>query len=578
MASKKKQPTPALLEEMLRHSKSLQPLPAEAIAELTRLQTLDVSSYAEMDVRAEIIDPVLKILGYQKQTQFSVDREKNLKILDKDVFIDYSVMLFEENFWIIEAKRVKRKKLKFIDTEVVQALQYAAHPDINAALLVLCDGRLFEVYDREESLVTPVARVEVKRLVEDFDLLRAFLAPWQAWFFQKRRLLRLMDKVLDREMNLQRLEEFRYDVNRRLIEKRTVVLQNFQTLSNWEADSQRATSHLRAAETRELVDLQFFLGHSIGNMNTISSTLVERAKLGAFEILHAVFPDRPRDTNDHYWANALHFLLSFEASGTTASWLPSFLGPMREETKASDAVKRLITFCLTTFDGDAPRKLILQYSASVRRVAKLMMINIPGGLAGGKAMHLFVRRTVDELDVAQFLSSPEGHNLRQLGAIQYRQTARFCQDCEDDRENFREALARQKLKELWEAERLLLGNGAAYRAANAAASLGEIGPTEPAWVIYDSLGHDSLCAIGLFPKWVEYAMTEHRESIERLARHGSWKARELLGLQMTDPQEQLSLAECAARFFDGDVALCRSLVEGYGFARSLGDFPHPSLT
>ena len=79
------------------------------------------------------------------------------------------MLLCEENFWVIEAKRVKRKKLKFIDKEVLQALQYAAHPDINAALLVLCDGRLFEVYDRDESLATPVARVEVKNLLAEFD-------------------------------------------------------------------------------------------------------------------------------------------------------------------------------------------------------------------------------------------------------------------------------------------------------------------------------------------------------------------------------------------------------------------------
>lgn len=559
------QAPPALQEEMLRYSKTLDPLPADSIAELARLQTLDVSSYSEADVRAEIIDPVLKILGYQKQTPFSAKREKNLKILDKDVYIDYSMIVLEENFWIIEAKRVKRKDLKFIDTEVVQALQYASHPDINAALLVLCDGRLFEIYDREESLVTPVARVEVSRLVEDFDMLRAYLAPWQAWFFQKRRVLRLMDKVLSREMNMKRLEEFRYDVNRRLIDKRMVVVQNFRKMSNWEAESQNSTAYLKAADTRELVDLHFFLGHSIGDIGTISSTLVERARPGAFEILYAIFPDQPRDTNDHYWANALHFLLSLEASAKDVSWFPSFLGQMHGG-KATEAAKRLIELCLSTFDNDPARKLVLQYSAAVRRVAKIMMITFPGGLAGGKAMHHFVRGTVAELDIAQFLSSPEGHSLRQLDTMQMRQTARFIQDCQDDHENFVEAVARQKLKEIWQAERALLGDGSDYRAADLAANLGEVRPTKHAWVVYDSLGHDCLCSIGLFPKWVEFVLKEHRGSIERLARHGSWKARELLGLQVDDRVGSLTMKECAERFFEGDLPLCRALVDGYGFS------------
>jgi hypothetical protein len=560
------QAPPALLEEMLRYSKTLDPLPVDSIAELTRLQTLDVSSYSEADVRAEIIDPVLKILGYQKQTPFSAMREKNLKILDKDVYIDYSMIVLEENFWIIEAKRVKRKELKFIDTEVVQALQYAGHPDINAALLVLCDGRLFEVYDREESLVTPVARVEVSRLVQEFDLLRAYLAPWQAWFFQKRRVLRLMDKVLGREMNMNRLEEFRSDVNRRLIDKRIVVLQNYQKMSHWEAGSQRATAYFKAADTRELVDLHFFLGHSIDEMQTISSTLVERAEPSDFHIFYPIFPDQPRDTNDHYWANALHFLLTFEASGKDASWLPSFLGPMSGGKRISDAAKKLISLCLSTFDEDPARKLMLQYSAAVRRLAKIIMATMPGGLAGGQTMHLFVRRTVDELDIAQFLSSPEGHNLRQLDAIQARQTAKFRQDCEDDRDNFLEPVAKQKLKEIWQAERVLLGDGSAYSAAKIAANLGEIRSTEHSWVVYDSLGHDCLCSIGLFPKWVDFVLSEHRDSIERLARHGSWKARELLGLQVDVQVEPLTMKECALRFFEGDLTLCSALIDGYGFS------------
>jgi hypothetical protein len=566
-----RQALPATFDEVMRYTKSLPPLAAEAIADLAKLAKLDVSKYSEADVRAEIIDPVLKVLGYQKETDFSVKREKHLKILGRDVYIDYSVMLFEENFWIIEAKKVKRKKLRFIEKEVLQALQYASHPEINAALLVLCDGRLFEIYDREESLNEPVARVEVKKLAEDFNILRAFLSPWQAWFFQKRRVLRLIDKVLDHEINMQRLEEFKYDVNRRLIDKRAVVMRNCQNLSDWKDDHQKSIERLKAADTRELVDLHFFLGHSSGEMEVISQELVKRAKPGAFEIFYSIFPDEPRDANDKYWMSALHFLLSLESSGKEISWLPAFLRLTSGKDNLSEATKNLIAYCLKTFNGDMPRKCILQYSACIRRITKILMLRFPGMQDAGKLRHLIVRRTVGELDIVQFLSSPEGHNLRMLDEAQYHATARFCQDCTDERENFKFDLAKKKLKDLWREEQQLLGDGKEYRLALKAENLGEILPTEASWVVYDSLGHACLCVIAHYPKWVDFVMEHHRTDVERIARHGSWQAREFLGIDINvnTSYPSISLIECTTHFFDGDLQLCHSLIKGYGYERSI---------
>src|SRR3546814_15702685 len=94
---------------------------------------------------------------------------------------------------------------------------------MNAALLVLWDGRVFEVYDREESLVKPVARVEVQNLADEFHVLQAMLSPWQSWFFQKRRVLRLVDKVLDHEINIGRLREFRAELVDSLEDRKSVV-------------------------------------------------------------------------------------------------------------------------------------------------------------------------------------------------------------------------------------------------------------------------------------------------------------------------------------------------------------------
>lgn len=66
-----------------------------------------------------------------------------------------------------------------------------------------------EVFDREISVTEPVIRMPRDRLAAEFDKLRHLLEPWQMWFFQKRRVVRLIDKVFNREFNMNRVEEFK---------------------------------------------------------------------------------------------------------------------------------------------------------------------------------------------------------------------------------------------------------------------------------------------------------------------------------------------------------------------------------
>ena len=169
-----------LREDLLLNAKAMTPLPESAGTELVRIENLDIAGYSEADVREEIISPLLRLLGYAKETNFSVDREKNIKILEKNLFIDYNLTLWKENFWLIEAKKPRTKNPKpFRHKDLVQALAYAAHPEINAVLIVLCDGHVIEVFDRESSLSEPLLRVERQHLSRNINKLRALLEPWQ---------------------------------------------------------------------------------------------------------------------------------------------------------------------------------------------------------------------------------------------------------------------------------------------------------------------------------------------------------------------------------------------------------------
>ena len=212
--------------------KGLEPLSKVFIEELKRMEELDVTGFSEADVRAEIIDPILRILGYRKGQDYSVDREKHIRFLGKTSrYIDYNLTLWEKNFWLIEAKKPMPLKPEFGYEELSQAVEYAAHPNIDAALVVLCDGLKLEVFDREQDLEKPLLRIIISDLAKQFEELRKLLCPIQIWFFYRRRIIRAIDRVFEHEGNQNRVNEFKQLVEFRLNEKRSQILDNFRKMT-----------------------------------------------------------------------------------------------------------------------------------------------------------------------------------------------------------------------------------------------------------------------------------------------------------------------------------------------------------
>jgi hypothetical protein len=568
MASKRPQiETAADIRDLLLHSKALRPLSPEQTAELERISKYDVSPYSEEDVRAEIIDPVIRILGYAKETYFSTQREKHLKVADGDLFIDYRMTLWSQAFWVIEAKRVKRKPLKFTSAELQQALLYAVHPEIDAALVVLCDGRVFEVYDRDESVTQPAARVEVKKLPEQFYVLQALLGPWQAWFFQKRRALRVASRVLQLEMTPGRIEEFSDSILRRVQDARAKVYDNWRKVKPSTDENAQWRSALEKASIRDIVATEFFSGQTASGLQIVAKSLVDKAKPGAFELMHAMFPDHPGNLNDHYVAQALRTLIEFGKSGREASWMPAWLGAQQPDANVEAQIKKLIALSLTAFQAAPEFRVVLQFAACARRLSKISMALIPMFAQLGHIRHQQVRHFFDEFDYAQFVSTPEGHTLRQLDTHAYLLTERFVHECaskQQFRGRFNLNRAHTLLKDSWNVERLLLGNGDDYwRSLDGRGLGGELHPTEHNWVDYDSLGHIVLCVLKDIPDWREYTLTNHSGDLRRIAACGSWAAREILGMEQDVQLARLSDTESAKWFFDGDVALFAALRDAY---------------
>lgn len=555
------------INELLLHSKAPQPLTPEQTAKLERISNYDVSTYSEEDVRAEIIDPVIQVLGYAKETYFSTQREKHLKVAGGDLFIDYRMTLWSQAFWIIEAKKVKRKSLKFTAAELKQALLYAVHPEIDAALVVLCDGRVFEVYDRDESVVLPAARVEVKKLPEQFHILQALLGPWQAWFFQKRRVLRLASSVLQLEMTPGRIEEFSDAMQRRIQDARAKVYDNWRKVKPSNNENAQWCSALKQASIRDIVATEFFSAQTARGVGIVAEALVDKAKPGAFELMYAMFPDYPRNLNDNYVAQALRTLIEFGKSGREASWMPAWLGIQQPGTNLDTPIKKLIALSLTTFQAAPEFRAVLQFAACARRLSKVSMALNPKLTQLGHILHQQVRHFFDELDYAQFMSTPEGHNLRQLDVRAYLLTEQFVHKCAGNQEfrgSFNLNRAHTLLIDLWNAECLLIGDGVDYwRSLEGRGLEGEICSTENSWVEYDSLGHIVLCVLKDIPDWREYALTNHRDDVQRIAACGSWAAREILGTAHDAHLQRPSDAESAKQFFDGQIEIFTTLRDAY---------------
>ena len=141
---------------------------------MARIAARNVGGYNEADVREEIVFPILDVLGYDRDAGSSIEREKRVRLVGSNRYLDYAMTPWSRNHWLIEAKSAKGRNQESLFTadEVEQAVGYSVHPDINAALVVLCDGWKIAVFDREEDLAGPALTVQVSDLVGRIDELR----------------------------------------------------------------------------------------------------------------------------------------------------------------------------------------------------------------------------------------------------------------------------------------------------------------------------------------------------------------------------------------------------------------------
>lgn len=552
---------PLSVSDLLVH-KALDPLDANAKEIVKRIQSLEVGDYTEADVREEIISPLLRVLGYEKQSNFSIDREKGLQLLGRKNFPDYSLTLWSENFWLIEAKKPGRVKNHFGAEDIRQVVGYAVHPAINAALAVMCDGRNITIFDREDSLLEPIITVKITELSQNINILRAILSPWQVWFFEKRRIIRQLDKVFDKEFNIGRLEEFKSLVGRRLDSKRSVVIENMRQMFAASDDADETIQRLRSSDPADLIEGAFFLQSSVPTATAIAETLVLHCQTNSFRVLHRIFPDYARDMNDSYCMHAVNFLIHLNRKSPNVEWLPGWLGGGND---VDSAIKKFIAACLTYFDTDPVRRNVLLCATGVRRLFKVMMVVDDRLWRTGEVMHLLGRYAEPEDSWMQIISSPERRNLQRLDELVEIYIARLVRECSDHQGRPRPRLLETHLRETWKVEANILEAVSFYPELCRERELGEVCPTEGNDVVYDSLGHGILCIVNHHADWKSYVLKQHGHDVETLAMIGSWQARKWLGLGMDGSCPRPTDRAMADRFFLGDEEMYHRLKAAYEF-------------
>lgn len=257
------------------------PLSSSELAHLTELAKLDFSTFNETDVRETYIRPLLNLLGYQKDRDYSVSTEESFKLgepfirIGRDrIELDYLNAVRKQNFWLIEAKNGNPDgKAAIPDGDVCQAYFYALHQSTNCQYFVVCNGWLFNLYDRDnlDASLTPQLSVKRSELRDRLLEIDAIIGATQVQSHVKSRLLDEIGRALSAEVSLERLDEFVEAVKGASNRARPKVLDNFRVNYRREAtDREKSfTEILQSMRADQVVDTFFLSSISIEEVGKV---------------------------------------------------------------------------------------------------------------------------------------------------------------------------------------------------------------------------------------------------------------------------------------------------------------------
>lgn len=194
---------------------------------------IDFDSWNESDIREDFIAPLLKLLGYEKNSVNNIVREKSLKLeqayhrIGRDkIRIDYVPTIRLRSFWIIEAKPGNQTELYFGD--FAQAYLYATHSEVNAPFIVLTNGREIKIFETSltNSWEKPLIVCNQENCRGTFSEVIKCLNSKTMFEYIRKRIISLVEDSFSVELDEKQVDSFRYSVNRTINEMKKVVKDN----------------------------------------------------------------------------------------------------------------------------------------------------------------------------------------------------------------------------------------------------------------------------------------------------------------------------------------------------------------
>ena len=275
-----------------------EPLSQEQLDLLDKLSRKDFSTSNESVIREVYITRLLELLGYEENTDYEVEREKpsDLKWLRvkkaKIQRLDYKFNIRKKYFWLIEAKSGENQNITHKD--VGQAYLYSLNPDINCRFFVVCNGWLFNLYDRNKflsndnsSIFDPVLQIKNSEIKDRFEELYSFLGSSEIIFKVKEDiLLREIKNTLSAEINPDRIKRFSYSVENVISNSAFQVLENirakYKSKDNSEREKKEYEQQLNSMSPESIIDCNFncfMTGSMLGiGCKVIKSKLCEYAQ------------------------------------------------------------------------------------------------------------------------------------------------------------------------------------------------------------------------------------------------------------------------------------------------------------
>jgi hypothetical protein len=238
--------------------KYLPPISENELRELERLKNMNLEGFKEDDVREEFLTPIIRLLGYQRDSEYKVLRSEEyniwkpyLKLGRRKYKLDYQFIVWKQGFWLLEAKPSTPKELK--DEDVEQAFSYALLPQVDAPYFSVSNGYETMLYERDESLDKPLIHFYQAEIIDKFEAFRQIVHSEQLTFYIKKRLLARIEQVLSADIELTRTEGFVSEVQRISHRVRPKVLDNFRTVRKSNDTKEGLADTLRGYRPNEIV-------------------------------------------------------------------------------------------------------------------------------------------------------------------------------------------------------------------------------------------------------------------------------------------------------------------------------------